>query len=392
MKKYFGEFGGQFVPEILITPLNELEEAFTACKNDANFNNELASLLKNYAGRPTPLTHAKQLSQQLGGAQIYLKREDLLHTGAHKINNTLGQALLAKCMGKKRLIAETGAGQSGVATATVAALLGFECSVYMGAKDMQRQALNVARMKMLGAQVIPVEYGSKTLKDATSQTLRDWATNVKDSYYVLGSTLGPHPYPTIVRYFQQVIGIEAQQQLQEQTGKQPDMCIACIGGGSNAIGLFYPFIDDKQVKLVGVEAGGLGIDSQQHAARMATGSLGVFQGTKSIVLHDEHGNINTTHSIAAGLDYPVIGPEHAHLATSGRASYTHVTDKEAFNAAMQLAKFEGIIPALESAHALAYAIKTAPKLAKDEIIIVNLSGRGDKDMQIYIEEMQHENS
>jgi len=380
-KGYFGEYGGCFAPETLIAPLAELEQAYLKIQKDAEFKRTLATYLKDYVGRPTPIYYASRLSKDLGGARIYLKREDLTHTGAHKINNTIGQGLLAKFMGKKRLIAETGAGQHGVATATVASLLGMSCVVYMGAVDMERQHLNVTRMKVLGAQVRPVTSGSQTLKDATSEAMRDWVANIQGSYYVLGSALGPHPYPTIVRDFQRIIGVEAREQIVKHCGKLPDELVACVGGGSNAIGLFHPFLEDPQVKMTGVEAGGTKIVPGEHAARFAGGRQGVLQGTKTYLLQDEFGQIINTHSISAGLDYPGVGPEHAYLHDIKRVLYTHASDKEALAAAFVLARCEGIIPALESAHAIAYAVKQAPLCSPDYTMLIGLSGRGDKDMQ-----------
>lgn len=380
---YFGEFGGRYVPETLIPALDELMTAYREAMADPAFHAELAHLQRTYTGRPTPITYAGRLSEALGGAQIYLKREDLAHTGAHKINNALGQALLAKRMGKKRIVAETGAGQHGVASATVSALLGLECHVYMGSVDIARQEPNVFRMKLLGAEVIPVESGSKTLKDAINEAIRDWVTNVRSTFYLLGSALGPHPYPMIVRDFQSVIGTEAREQIVELAGRLPDVCIACVGGGSNAIGLFHAFRGDENTELIGVEAGGLNIESGEHAARFADpniGKPGVLQGTRSYVMQDEHGQIVNTHSISAGLDYASVGPEHAHLRQTERAYYTYATDTEALTALEMLSKTEGIIPALESSHAVAEAIKRAPTLPKDAIILVNLSGRGDKDL------------
>jgi len=379
-KGYFGDFGGQFVPETLMTPLAELEEAYEKLSKDKAFKKELSGWLTNFVGRPTPLYFAKQLSQKMGGAKIYLKREDLTHTGAHKINNALGQALLAKHMGKKRLIAETGAGQHGVATATVAAALGLECVVYMGAVDIERQQANVQRMKLLSAKVVPVNSGSKTLKDAINEAIRDWVTNIKSSHYLIGSVLGPHPYPTIVRDFQKIIGEEARKQLKQQTNRLPDYLVACVGGGSNSIGLFYDFLKEKKIKIIGVEAGGFGIKSNKHAARFEGGRPGILHGTFSYVLQDKYGQITETHSISAGLDYPSIGSEHAGLYKSGRVEYTHITDEEALKAFMLLSETEGIIPALESSHAVAYAVRLAKKLSKEKIILVNLSGRGDKDL------------
>jgi tryptophan synthase beta chain len=379
----FGIYGGQFVPETLMPALGELEAAYVEAVNDAAFMGEYERLLRTYVGRPTALTHARRLSEHLGGAQIYLKREDLAHSGAHKINNALGQALLAKLMGKRRIVAETGAGQHGVASATVAALLGLECVVYMGTVDMARQQPNVFRMKLLGAEVRPVDAGTRTLKDAINEAIRDWVTNVNTTHYLLGSALGPHPYPTMVRDFQAIIGREARAQMLEMTGRLPDQCIACVGGGSNSIGLFHAFRDDADVELIGVEAGGEGIASGKHAARFgdpALGRLGVLHGTKTFVLQNADGQIAETHSISAGLDYAAIGPEHAYLRDIGRAHYTYATDDEALNAFSMLCKLEGIIPALESSHAVAEAIKRAPTMKKDAILLVNLSGRGDKDL------------
>ena len=380
-KGYFGNYGGCFAPETLMAPLAELEKAYDSLKDDQTFQDMLQNYLKTFVGRPTPLYFAAKLTNYLKGARIYLKREDLTHTGAHKINNTIGQGLLAKFMGKTRLIAETGAGQHGVATATVASLLGMECVVYMGEVDMMRQRLNVIRMQCLGAQVRAVHSGSKTLKDATSEAMRDWVTNVKDTYYVLGSALGPHPYPTIVRDFQKVIGIESRRQIIELIGKLPDELVACVGGGSNSIGLFYPFLNDLSVKMTGVEAGGTGDALGQHAARFLNGRIGVLQGTKSFLLQDDQGQVANTHSISAGLDYPSVGPEHAFLHDIKRANYTSARDDDAINAAFLLARVEGIIPALESAHAIAYAIKHAPNLPKDYHMLIGLSGRGDKDVE-----------
>jgi len=378
---YFGEYGGCFAPETLMAPLKELEENYNRIKDNSAFQEELNNYLHDFVGRPTPLYFAARLTGHLGGARIYLKREDLNHTGAHKINHALGQGLLAKFMGKKRLIAETGAGQHGVATATVGSLLGLSTVVYMGAVDMERQYLNVVRMKVLGAEVCEVRNGSQTLKDAISEAMRDWVSNVHDSYYVLGSALGPHPYPTIVRDFQKVVGIEAKKQILEKCGRLPDELVACIGGGSNSIGLFYPFLNDKEVRMTGVEAGGDSITPGHHAARFAGGKVGVLQGTKTYLLQNEDGQIQNTHSVSAGLDYPAIGPEHAYLHDIGRVQYTYAHDQEALDAAFLLARIEGIIPALESAHAIAYVIKKAPRLKSDQIMIVNLSGRGDKDME-----------
>jgi tryptophan synthase beta chain len=377
---HFGIFGGKFVPETLMAPLEELGRAYLSVRKDPLFQKELNSLLRDYAGRPTPLYFAKGLTAELKGSKIYLKREDLTHTGAHKINNTLGQALLAKKMGKKRVIAETGAGQHGVATATAAALLGLQCTVYMGEEDIRRQSLNVFRMKLLGAQVIPVPSGSKTLKDAINEAIRDWVTYVTEAYYLLGSVVGPHPYPMMVRNFQSVIGREARKQVMEKEGRLPDYLVACVGGGSNAIGLFHPFCKDG-VRLIGVEAAGLGMSTGKHAASLNAGSVGTLHGSMSYILQSDFGNILETHSFAPGLDYPGVGPEHAFLKESGRAEYVTVTDEEALDAFQLLSKTEGILPALESAHALAYAKKMAPSLRSDQIMIVNLSGRGDKDVQ-----------
>jgi len=385
----FGGYGGKFVPETLMSALAELEEAYLAAKADPEFQRELDYYLRQYAGRPTPLYFADHLTEKLGGARIYLKREDLAHTGAHKINNTIGQALLTKRMGKHRIIAETGAGQHGVATATVAAMFGMECVVYMGEEDIERQALNAFRMRLLGAEVRPVASGSKTLKDAINEAMRDWVTNVRTTHYVLGSVLGAHPYPMMVRDFQRVIGKEAREQILEAEGRLPDHLVACVGGGSNAIGLFYDFLGDESVKMTGVEAGGEGIDTGRHASRFETGDLGVLHGTKTFILQDDHGQISSTHSISAGLDYPAVGPEHSYLRETGRAQYTYATDDEAMEAFTLLSETEGIIPALESAHALAYVKKLAPSMDASEIIVVNLSGRGDKDVQVaakYIKE------
>ncbi len=380
---HWGKYGGRFVPETLMAPLEELTAAYLASRDDQSFQSELQHLLQNYAGRPTPLFYAARLTEHSGGAKIYLKREDLLHSGAHKINNTIGQVLLARRMNKQRIIAETGAGQHGVATATVCALFGLDCVVYMGAEDMRRQALNVFRMQLLGAEVREVNAGSRTLKDAINEALRDWVTNVADTYYLLGSALGPHPYPLMVRDFQSVIGHEARAQIVEQEGRLPDVLIACVGGGSNSIGLFHPFLADSAVRMIGVEAGGSGDELGQHAARFNTGGggrPGVLQGTMSYVLQDQHGQVASTHSISAGLDYPSIGPEHAFLHDQGRVEYGSVSDDEALEAFQTLSKLEGIIPALESAHAVAHAIKVAGSLKRDQIVVVNLSGRGDKDV------------
>ena len=376
----FGEYGGRYVPETLMHPLQELEDEYFRAQQDPEFQTELQYYLREFCGRPTPLYHAERLTRELGGAKIYLKREDLLHTGAHKINNAMGQILLAKRMGKKRIIAETGAGQHGVATATVAAMFGFECVIYMGAVDCKRQALNVFRMRMLGATVVPVDAGQKTLKEAVNEAMRDWVTNVRNTHYILGTAYGAHPYPVMVRNFQRVIGDEARRQILEQEEQLPDRLIACVGGGSNAIGLFYPFVGDESVTMTGVEAGGEGIVDGKHAARFQGGGLGVLQGTRSFVLQDEAGQIQLTHSVSAGLDYAAVGPEHAWLRDIDRAEYTYATDDEALAAFQRLAKLEGIIPALESSHAIAEVIKAAPGMRADQIIIANLSGRGDKDV------------
>jgi tryptophan synthase beta chain len=384
----FGAYGGRYVPETLMAALQELERAYAAVREDQAFQGELAALLKDYVGRPTPLYFAKRLSESLGGAKIYLKREDLLHTGAHKINNALGQALLARRMGKQRIIAETGAGQHGVATATVCALFGMECVIYMGEEDMRRQELNVYRMRLLGAEVRGVGSGSATLKDAINEAMRDWVTNVRTTFYILGSALGAHPYPTMVRDFHRVISREAKQQILEHEGKLPNAVIACVGGGSNAIGAFYEFIPEPNVRLIGVEAGGRGTALGEHAARFSGGLPGVLQGTYSYVLQNDAGQVATTHSVSAGLDYASVGPEHAMLHDQGRATYTSATDTEALDAVKVLSRTEGILPALESAHAVAEAIKQAPKLAKTDVILVNVSGRGDKDMGILAREME----
>jgi tryptophan synthase beta chain len=385
-KGHFGIFGGQFVPETLMTPLQELTRAYFDTRKDPGFQDSLSSLRKEYAGRPTPLYFASRLTSRLKGARIYLKREDLAHTGSHKINNTLGQALLAQKMGKKRIIAETGAGQHGVATATAAALLGLQCVVYMGEEDIRRQSLNVFRMKLLGAEVIPVTSGSRTLKDAINEAIRDWVTHVRDTYYLIGSVVGPHPYPVMVRDFQAVIGREVRRQMREQEGKLPDCLVACVGGGSNAAGLFYPFLGDE-VRLIGVEAGGLGLLSGKHAASLSAGSKGMLHGSLSSLLQDEAGNILETHSVSAGLDYPGVGPEHAFWQAEGRAEYVAVSDEKAMEAFHLLSQNEGILPALECAHALAYAGEIAPSLGKDRIMVVNLSGRGDKDVQTVASKM-----
>ncbi|MGD8403374.1 MAG: tryptophan synthase subunit beta [Anaerolineales bacterium] len=386
----FGPYGGQFVPETLMPALIELEAAFVDAKQDAAFQEEFNNLMATFVGRPTPLTYAKRLSEKLGGAQIYLKREDLAHTGAHKINNALGQALLAKRMGKRCLVAETGAGQHGVASATAAALLGLECVVYMGVVDIARQESNVFRMKILGTEVRPVTSGTQTLKDAINEAIRDWVANVRDTHYLLGSALGPHPYPTMVRDFQSVIGTEAREQMLSQAGQLPDTVIACVGGGSNAIGVFSGFMNDDQVEFIGVEAGGSGIESGKHAARFGDptrGRVGVIHGTRTYVLQDEDGQIAETHSVSAGLDYAAVGPEHSQMRDLERAFYTSATDYEALDAFQTLCHVEGIIPALESAHAVAEVIKRAPKMRKDQIVLVNLSGRGDKDLNTVIKEM-----
>jgi len=383
----FGPYGGRYVPETLVAPLEELERAYAEARKDPAFQSELDSLLRNFAGRPTPLQFASRLSEQLGGVRIYLKREDLLHTGAHKINNCIGQGLLAVRMGKRRVVAETGAGQHGVATATVAARLGLTCTVYMGTEDMERQRLNVIRMRLLGAEVIGVDSGSRTLKDAINEAMRDWVTNIATSHYLLGSVLGAHPYPQMVRDFHKVIGEEAREQMLKAEGRLPDLLVACVGGGSNAIGLFNAFLGDKSVRLLGVEAGGHGKSLGEHASRLAAAEgfagarPGVLQGTYTYVLQTADGQISTTHSVSAGLDYPAIGPQHAWLADQRRAEYTAVSDEEAIQGAKTLARLEGIIPALESAHAIAELIKRAPKMKKDEIVILNVSGRGDKDME-----------
>jgi tryptophan synthase beta chain len=386
----FGPYGGQFVPETLMPALIELEASFVSAKQDKEFIREFDQLMASFVGRPTPLTFAKRLSEKLGGARIYLKREDLAHTGAHKINNALGQALLVKRMGKKRIVAETGAGQHGVASATVAALLGLECVVYMGVVDIARQEPNVFRMKLLGAEVRPVTSGTQTLKDAINEAIRDWVTNVSNTHYLLGSALGPHPYPTIVREFQSVIGREAREQMLMEVGRLPDMVIACVGGGSNAIGVFSGFVNDEQVELIGVEAGGSGIETGKHAARFgdpSKGRVGVIHGTRTYVLQDEDGQIAETHSVSAGLDYAAVGPEHALLRDNERAFYTSATDDEALNAFQTLCHTEGIIPALESSHAVAEVLKRAPSMRKDQVILVNLSGRGDKDLNTVIKEL-----
>ena len=379
-KGHFGPYGGVFVAETLISALDDLRVQYERYRNDSDFQAEFAYELKHYVGRPSPIYHAKRWSAHLGGAQILLKREDLNHTGAHKVNNTIGQALLARRMGKSRVIAETGAGQHGVATATVAARYGMECVVYMGSEDIRRQATNVYRMKLLGATVIPVESGSKTLKDALNEAMRDWVTNVEDTFYIIGTVAGPHPYPMMVRDFQTVIGEEAKVQMKEQFGQQPDALIACVGGGSNAIGLFYPYINEENIRMIGAEAAGKGLDTGQHAATLMKGVPGVLHGNRTYLIQDENGQIVKTHSVSAGLDYPGVGPEHAWLKDIGRAEYVAVTDDEALEAFHALCRYEGIMPALESSHALAYAAKSAPTLSKDKLLLVNLSGRGDKDM------------
>ncbi len=379
-KGRFGVYGGKFAPETLMPALAELEAAFLASGKDKGFQSELEYYSREFIGRPTPLYCAKRLTEHLGGARIYLKREDLCHTGAHKINNSLAQVLLAKRMGKTRVVAETGAGQHGVATATAAAMFGMDCEIYMGTDDIARQSLNVFRMKLLGSKVRAVDIGSRTLKDAINEAMRDWITNVGNTHYVLGTVFGPHPFPAMVRHFQSVIGREAKKQIRKLEGRLPDALIACVGGGSNAMGLFYEFLDDQSVKMYGVEAGGLGIEPGKHAARFAGGSLGVLQGSKTYVLQDEHGQIELTHSVSAGLDYAAVGPEHAHYHDTGRIEYTYAVDEEAMEAFDLLSRLEGIIPALESAHAVAYCLKLAPTLEKDRIIIVNVSGRGDKDV------------
>ena len=378
---YFGEYGGRYVPETLIAALDELESAIPRAMGSPEYRAELDDLLSNYAGRPTPLYHARRLSEDLGGVKIYLKREDLAHTGAHKVNNVLGQALLAKRMGKGRVIAETGAGQHGVATATACALLGLDCEVFMGEEDVSRQALNVFRMELLGAQVHPVRSGSRTLKDAINEAMRDWVTNIRTTYYCIGSVMGPHPYPTLVRDLQRVIGVEARRQILELEGRLPDVLVACVGGGSNAIGLFHPFLGDAGVRMIGVEAGGEGVTTRRHGATLTTGVTGIFHGKPTVVLSDDDGQIFPAHSVSAGLDYPGVGPEHAHLRDTGRVEYLPVTDKEALEAFQYLSRKEGIIPALESAHAVAHLRTLVPTLDRGAIVVVNLSGRGDKDAE-----------
>ncbi len=382
---HFGPYGGVFVAETLVHALDELRLQYDLMRKDPEFVAEFESELKHYVGRPSPVYHAKRLSRHCDGAQIWLKREDLNHTGAHKINNTIGQALLARRMGKKRIIAETGAGQHGVASATVAARFGMECVVYMGSEDIKRQSTNVFRMKLLGATVVPVESGSKTLKDALNEAMRDWVTNVENTFYIIGTVAGPHPYPMMVRDFNSVVGRELRTQMPEEIGRQPDAILACVGGGSNAIGVFYPYIEDKNVRLIGVEAGGLGLASGKHAATLCAGKPGVLHGNRTYLIQDENGQIIETHSISAGLDYPGVGPEHAWLKDSGRAEYVAITDDEALNAFHMLTRMEGIMPALESAHAVAYAMKLAPSLSPDKVLLVNLSGRGDKDMNTVAE-------
>ncbi len=384
---HFGPFGGKYVPETLVSALEELEKEYRAAKKDSSFAGELKFYLEKYVGRPTPLYFAERLTKEFQGAKIYLKREDLTHTGAHKINNTMGQVLLAKRMGKTRIIAETGAGQHGVATATSAALFNLSCEVYMGEEDIRRQSLNVFRMKLMGAKVIPVSSGSKTLKDAVNETLRDWVTNVKDTHYIIGSVVGPHPYPMIVRDFQTVIGKETKRQIKQLTGRLPDYLVACVGGGSNSLGMFYPFYGDRSIKFIGVEAGGLGINSNKHAASLIAGKMGVLHGSMSYLLEDGDGQICPTHSFAPGLDYPSVGPEHSYYKETKRAEYVSVTDEEAIEAFQLLSRVEGIIPALESAHAIAYVKKLAPTLKKDTVVIINLSGRGDKDVQSVAERL-----
>jgi len=382
---HFGQYGGTFVAETLVQALDELKAAYARYQNDPEFLAEFAYELKHYVGRPSPVYHARRWSEKFGGAQVYLKREDLNHTGAHKINNVIGQALLAKRMGKRRIIAETGAGMHGVAAATIAARYGMECVVYMGSEDVRRQIQNVYRMKLLGATVVPVESGSKTLKDALNEAMRDWVTNVESTFYIIGTVAGPHPYPMMVRDFQSVIGREAREQMQELVGRQPDAVLACVGGGSNAMGIFHEYIPDEKVRLVGVEAAGHGLESGKHAATLGAGKPGVLHGNRTYLLQDENGQIIETHSISAGLDYPGVGPEHAWLKDSGRAEYVSVTDDEALQAFHDLCRLEGIMPALESSHALAYAAKMAPRMKKDQILLVNLSGRGDKDMHTVAE-------
>lgn len=384
---HYGKYGGKFVPETLIAPLQELEEIYLQIKDDSSFQSELMKLHKDYSGRPTPLTFADRLTKHFGKAKIYLKREDLCHTGAHKINNALGQILLAIKLGKKRIIAETGAGQHGVAVATVCAKFGLHCVVYMGEVDTHRQSLNVFRMKLLGAEVIPVTSGSKTLKDATNEAIRDWVTNVKDTYYIIGSVVGPHPYPMIVRDFQSIIGLETKVQIQEKENHLPDYLVACVGGGSNAMGIFYPFIEDEQVKLIGVEAAGFGLETTKHSATLTLGREGIFHGMKTYLLQNKNGQVEEVHSISAGLDYPGVGPEHSLLKDIGRVKYASVTDNEALKATKLLTEQEGILPALETAHAIAYLNYLMPQTSKDEIVIINISGRGDKDLNTIIDNL-----
>lgn len=389
---HYGVFGGRYVSETLMPAILQLEKAYMEIKDDPKFKEELNYYLSEYAGRPTPLYFAQRMTDKLGGAKIYLKREDLAHTGSHKINNTIGQALLASRMGKKKIIAETGAGQHGVATATVAALFNIECEIFMGLEDTRRQALNVLRMKLLGSKVREVTQGTQTLKDAMNEAMRDWITNVRDTFYIIGSVAGPHPYPMMVRDFQSVIGNEARKQILEKEDRLPDLLIACVGGGSNAMGLFYPFLENEDVKMTGVEAAGAGIDKGDHAATISAGTVGVLHGSKTYLLQDENGQIKGTHSIAAGLDYPGVGPEHSYLKDAGRVSYTNVTDGEALEGFQFISQVEGIIPALETSHAIAYAMKTAPTMPKDSIIIICLSGRGDKDMNTIADLMEGDNS
>lgn len=389
---HYGVFGGRYVSETLMPAILQLEKAYMEIKDDPKFKEELNYYLSEYAGRPTPLYFAQRMTDKLGGAKIYLKREDLAHTGSHKINNTIGQAILASRMGKKRIIAETGAGQHGVATATVAALFNIECEIFMGLEDTRRQALNVLRMKLLGSKVREVTQGTQTLKDAMNEAMRDWITNVRDTFYIIGSVAGPHPYPMMVRDFQSVIGNEARKQILEKEDRLPDLLIACVGGGSNAMGLFYPFLENEDVKMTGVEAAGAGIDNGNHAATISAGTVGVLHGSKTYLLQDENGQIKGTHSIAAGLDYPGVGPEHSYLKDAGRVSYTNVTDGEALEGFQFISQVEGIIPALETSHAIAYAMKTAPTMPKDSIIIICLSGRGDKDMNTIADLMEGDNS
>jgi len=385
---YFGPYGGKFVPETLMPALDELDSAYAEAKDSPDFQGELNRLCRDYIGRPTPLYCAQRLSDKIGGATIFLKREDLAHTGAHKINNSLGQGLLAKRMGKQRIVAETGAGQHGIAVATICALLDLECIVYMGEEDVRRQSVNVSRMKLMGAEVRPVASGSQTLKDAINEAIRDWVTNVRNTYYLLGSVVGPHPYPMMVRDFQSIIGREAKRQIIEYCGRLPDYIVACVGGGSNAIGIFHPFVDNAEVKFIGVEAAGQGLETGVHGASLAKGTTGVLHGTISYLLQDEHGQIMSTHSVAPGLDYPGVGPEHSYFKDTGRATYVAATDVEALNAFHVLCRTEGIIPALESAHAVSYAMKLASGLSQETLLVVNLSGRGDKDMNIIFEAME----